>query len=417
MPRLPSFLEYMNEKGNVVDTPKVEKVPDYHGPDEKTPEGSKVPYKTPVANKAPAKGESGLAELGDEKLKYDPTKNSKEEVKKDVMKEYVNEKRKVVEKAREDIKADYKGPFKDAPEGKNSAPYVAKGESGKKKGEKGLAELGHEGCKYEPDTKNAKKPTKTEGFLNKTKGMSLSEFTRYMLEECGCGQVSGDDLPSVTAYTTGKFQPHPPEVIRYISVLADKNQGILENLVSTVISMGYLDKLLKAIFEHPQAYEELTNLLGDEKDGPSRCGAFAGAMNNSYSKFLQDQAGLYESVSSPLGFDMEDLEGSDEDEEMPEDSEDEGDSDLGDDEDLDLGSDEDEESDHLDDEGDEDSDGHDSEEDFEDEESEEDSEIPSDERGEDPESGHERKLKKKFAHDHLLGAMRNHEHMFKAMRG
>lgn len=411
MPRLPSFLEYINEKGHVVDNPKVEKVPDYNGPDEKTPEGSKVPYKTPVANKAPEKGESGLADLGDEKLKYDPTKNSKEEVKKDVMKEYVNEKGKVVEKGREDVKADYKGPFKDAPEGKNASPYVAKDETGKKKGEKGLAELGHEGCKYEPDTKNAKKPTKTEGFLNKTKGMSLSEFTKYMLEECGCGQVSGEDLPSVTAYTTGKFQPHPPEVIRYISVLADKNQGILENLVSTVISMGYLNKLLKAIFEHPQAYEELTGLFSDDKDGPSRCNAFAGAMNNSYSKFLQDQAGLYESVSSPMGFDAEDLEKDTEDSEEDmgdEESEEDSDSEEMSDDMSDF---DDESEDSEEDMGDEES-----EEDFEDEESEEDSEIPSDDRDEE-ESSHERKLKKKFAHDHLLGAMRNHEYMLKAMRG
>lgn len=400
MSKFPSFLEYLNDKGAVVEKPSTETVPDYNGPEESTPPDGKVPYKTPVANKAPAKGESGLAGLGDEKLKYDPTKGSKEEVKKDVMKEYVDGKGKVVEKGQEDVKADYKGPFRDAPEGKNASPYVAK-DNKKKNSEKGLAELGHEECKYEPDTKNAKKPTKTEGFLNKTKGMSIAEFTKYMLEECGCGMVGGEDLPSVTAYTTGKFQPHPPEVIRYISVLADKNQGILENLVSTMISMGYLNKLLKAIFEHPQAYEELTALFSDDQDGPSRCGSFVGAMNNSYSKFVQDQAGLYESVSSPLGFDdYEDEEESEEDHEESDEEDMDGEEDMGDEESEDEAD--------MDDMGDEES-SEEGEEDLEDE-------LGDDESMEEPKP-EEKRLKKKFAHDHLLNAMKNHEYMLKAMKG
>lgn len=388
MSKFPSFLEYLNDKGNVVERPNVEAIPDYHGPDEKTPEGSKVPYKTPVQNKAPAKGESGLAELGDEKLKYEPNTKLNYETKPDalkkVVKEYVDEKGKTLEKGREDIKGDYQGKTPNAPEG-GGYPYVAKDEK-VKVGEKGLAELGEKELEYNPDTKNAKKVTKTEGFLNKTKGMSLSEFTKYMLEECGCGQVNDETLPFITAYTTGKFQPHPPEVIKYVSVLADKNQGILENLVSQMISMGYLNKLLKTIFEHPQAYEELTSLFSDEGEGPNRCKSFAGAMNNSYAKFLSDQDGLYESVSSPIGFEKEDedIEG-DEDEDM----------DMEGDEDEDMGS--------EDTEGDEDEDmGMESDED---EDMEGDMGPP------------ERKLKKKFAHDNLLGAMKNHEYMMKAMRG
>ena len=405
MSKFPSFLEYLNDKGAVVEKPSTEIVPDYNGPEESTPPEGKVPYKTPVANKAPAKGESGLANLGDEKLKYDPTKGSKEEVKKDVMKEYVDGKGKVVEKGQEDVKADYKGPFKDAPEGKNASPYVAK-DNKKKNSEKGLAELGHEECKYEPDTKNAKKPTKTENFINKTKGMSIAEFTKYMLEECGCGMVGGEDLPSVTAYTTGKFQPHPPEVIRYISTLADKNQGVLENLVSTVVSMGYLNKLMKAIFEHPQAYEELTALLGDEEEGPSRCKSFAGAMGNSYSKFLSDQEGLYESVSGPLGFD--DSEEEDEDDERHHDDEESEEEDF--DSEEEFGDEEDSEDMEDDQDGEDMDDDHEGEEDFDPESSGNDHDM------DEPEH-RERKLKKKFAHHHLLDAMKGHEAMMKAMRG
>ena len=385
MKSFPSFVEYMNSKGKLVEKPETALVPDYEGPEENSPPDSKVPYKTPVANKKPAVGEEGLADLGDEKLKYEPTKGSREEVKKDVMKESSAT---MGGKARVDVKGDYKMKVPASP--KNGKPYISKPVN---PGEKALGELGHDEFRYEPDTESAPKISgKTENFLNRTKGMSISEFTKYMLEECGCGQVQGDDLPYVTAYTTGKFQPHPPEVIRYISVLANKNDGILENLVNQMVASGGLGKLLKMIFSNPQSYDELVSMLGDDKEGPERCKSFVGAMNNSYNKFLSDQEGLYESVSSPMGFEDE----------------------------LD------DEEEHEDHEGHHDEDDMEDEEEFDDEEADEidDSDLDMDsedsEDGEfDDEAEHEerKKLKKKFAHDHLLDAMRNHEHMLKKMRG
>lgn len=428
--RIPSFLEYLNDKGKIIDKPDVETVPDYHGPQDTTPPNSKVPYKTPVANKAPAKGENGLAELGDDKLKYEPKTKLDYEVKKDALKkesslhnkivqEYVDENGKLVTKARVDINAKYTGKVPNAPEGKGALPYVAKDATTKKGTEKGLGELGEEDFVYEPNTEKADK-VKTEGFLNKTKGMSLAEFTRYMLEECGCGQVEDESLPYVTAYTTGKFQPHPPEVIRYISALADKNQGILENLVSTAISMGYLGKLLKAIFQHPQAYEELTSLFSDE-EGPTRCKSFVTSMNNSYKNFLADQDGLYESVSSPIGFDVE--EDDDDEEEYPKDEEEAEDAEENDEEFGDEDSIEGEDAEYDDEMGDEeeleDSESEESEEDFDEENPEESEEVDVEDEGEAELDSEEkpRRLKKKFAHHHLLDAMKNHEYMLKAMRG
>jgi len=404
MANFPSFLEYLNDKGAVVEKPEVETVPDYHGPDDKTPPNSKVPYKTSVSNKAPEKGEKGFAQLGDERLKYEPQTKIDYEVKKDVMKEYVDENGKVQAKAREDIKCDYKGSVPKSPEGKGAKPYVA-ADTKKVDSKKGLAELGDEDFVYEPDTQKPGKVTKTENFINKTKGMSISEFTKYMLKECGCGQVQdiagsdSDTLPFITAYTTGKFQPHPPEVIRYISTLADKNNGILENLVSTMISMGGLNKLLKAVFEHPEAYEELVSLFSDE-NGEARSSSFVNSMSNSYSKFLSDQDSLYESVGGPFGFE-------DEEEEEDEDSDKNGDE-FEDDEDSEDESDEDSE------EGDEFGDEEDS-----DEEDDEEELMSLDDEPESEEAPkhHEKKLKKKFAHDHLIGAMKNHEQMLKAMRG
>ena len=401
MAKFPSFLEYLNDKGQVVDKPDTETVSDYHGKDEKSPPGSKVPYKTPAENKAPAKGEAGFADMGDQKLNYRPGTNAKNEVRPGVMKEYVDETGKVVEKAKTDAKADYKGKQVKAPKG--GKPYSAKDakKPSKKEMDAGLGKLGDKELEYVPDTAKAKKVMKTESFINKTKNMSLANFTKYMLEECGCGQVEGDDLPYVTAYTTGKFQPHPPEAIRYISALAGKNDGVLENLLSTMMSMGYLKPLLKIIFSDPQAYEELTGLFSDDKDGPDRCKSFAGAMSNSYSKFLADQDDLYESVSSPMGFELEDLGEEDADEE---DSEEDSDHEEEEDLDSDEGSEEDSST--------EDEEEYDDDDDMEDEE-----EDSSEDDMEDEEPKQEKRLKKKFAHDHLLNAMRNHEHMFKAMRG
>jgi hypothetical protein len=403
MSKFPSFLEYMNDKGAVVDKPDTETVPDYHGPEEKTPPNSKVPYKTPVANKAPEKGESGLAELGDKAFKYEPKVDAKPEVKKEVMKEYVDENGKIT-KVKVDINAKYTGKIPESPQDKGAKPYIG---SAIKVGDKALGELGHKEFEYNPDTKTAAKVKKTEGFVNKTKGMSLAEFTKYMLDECGCGQVDDETMPFITAYTTGKFQPHPPEAIRYVTALADKNEGILNNLVSTMVSMGYLSKLLKAIFEHPEAYEELTNLLSDDKDGPSRCDSLVGSMSNSYNKFVSDQEGMYEAVGSPYGFDMEDMKRG-EDEEGEEDS-DEDESDFEDDGEGEEGSDD---SEFDDEDSDDDSE-------FDDEESDEegDSEDFEDLSGEtEPEAAPEKKLKKKFAHHHLLDAMKKHGHMMNAMK-
>jgi hypothetical protein len=408
MSKFPSFLEYMNDKGAVVDKPDTETVPDYHGPEEKTPPNSKVPYKTPVANKAPEKGESGLAELGDKALKYEPKVDAKPEVKKEVMKEYVDENGKIT-KVKVDINAKYNGKIPESPPDKGAKPYIG---SAIKPGDKALGELGHKELEYNPDTQTAAKVKKTEGFVNKTKGMSLAEFTKYMLDECGCGQVDDETMPFITAYTTGKFQPHPPEVIRYVTALADKNEGILNNLVSTMVSMGYLNKLLKAIFEHPEAYEELTNLLNDDQDGPSRCDSLVGSMSNSYNKFVSDQEGMYEAVGFPYGFDMDDMErgedkegeeGSDEDESEFDDEGSEDDSEF-DDEDSD------DDSEFDDEESDDDSE-------FDDEEDHDSKDFEDDLSGEtEPQAAPEKKLKKKFAHHHLLDAMRKHGHMMSAMK-
>jgi hypothetical protein len=233
-------------------------------------------------------------------------------------KEYVDDKGKLIDSPKDDIKADYKGPDPKFPENSKS-PYKAANsdvDSPTVKADKdGLGNMGDKKLIYEPDTNVIK--SKTNEFIQKTKDMSLSEFTKYMLDECGCGSVSDEDLPYVTSYATGKFQPHPPEAIKYVVVLANKNNNVLDNVVHEMKSAGILGKVLKSLLSHPEAYDELTSLFGDSEEGPSRCKMFAKSMNKSVADFMKSQKSLYEGVSKPIGFDMndEDMESMD-DEDM-----------------------------------------------------------------------------------------------------
>jgi hypothetical protein len=339
--------------------------------------------------------------------------------KKNIKKEYIDDQGKLIEKPEAKAVADYTGPDSKAPPGKNSAPYKAANDKTKSPTfdveKNGLGELGNNELKYEPKTDYSqtvvKSWAKTEGFINKTKNMSLAEFTKYMLDECGCGAVNDADLPYVTAYTTGKFQPHPPEAIKYVVVLANKNNNILDSMVQEMKASGVLGKVLRSLLDHPESYDELTSLFGDSEQGPSRCKLFAKSMNSNVQNFVKDHDSVYESVSSPVGFEVEE-----DDEEMDMDDEDMGDEEMGDEEMMD-----DEEmgdEDMMDDEEMEDEDEFSDKdmEDYEDMSGDEEEHMHMDGEEEhmhgddigqelDP-SNPPRRMKKKFAHDHLRDAMK-----------
>lgn len=180
------------------------------------------------------------------------------------------------------------------------------------------------------------KPTKTESFIKKTKGMDIKQFTEYMMETCGCGHSptdtmppdtsdeGEDSLPMVTAYTAGKFHPHPPEAIRYVITLANKNDRVLENLIQELKRGGGLKKLIKALMDdHPESYDSFTDLLDDDEGGDQRANALARAMSEKMKHFT-DMFG--ESVVPPFGFEDEDGDDSDdgadsEEESIPDDDE------------------------------------------------------------------------------------------------
>jgi len=360
------FDEYLNAKGNI-DKPKVKVVADYEGP-------------KGVEDKAAKKNCCKMKSL----------------------KEYLDEKGKITE-PKVELVADYKGPDPVSPEqgGSKTKPYraTASNESAPK-GECGFGDKGDKNLIYEPDVeikgKNTAIPggktlaketlTKTEQFLNKTKNMSLDEFTDYMLQEC-CGDGATEDLPTVTAYTAGKFHPFPPEAIKYITALSGKNGGIMESLVNEMKRQKLGGALVKTLMDHPEIYDEITSLLGDPDGGSKRSQSLARSMNEHYNKFLDEQSALYESVGPPMGMGMDDEDEDDDD---------------------------DEESDH------DGSELMDEPEDAENDDQGEDDEIePSDD--EEPmdheDMPKEKKLKKRFAHHNMIDAMKDHEPMRQYMSG
>ena len=365
MKKFPKFYEYLDQKGKLIEKPKEEEIPDYHGDQDAAPQ------------KPVTKGR-----------KWD---------------------------------AEYAKPLKDA-----QKPYRAPGKDmsmqqslGKEDGP-GLVGQGDKRLVYNPSLKGGSskninggkelsgwdKKTKTEQFINKTKDMSFQEFTTYMR---GLTEIAGgaEDLPMVTAYTAGKFHPHPPEAMQYVVSLASKNDRILEQLIYAMKKQGMLGKLLKTMMEHPETSDELTKLLGDEADGPRHCRGLARAMHKQHTDFLDKQNSMYESVAPPFGEDDDEYE-------APEGEGEAGELDEKPGEGGEEGAPEGEEQP----EGEE---GQPEEEEGQPEEEEEqpDDEVPpEDEEGKDqpPPQEKPRKLKKKFSHHNLLDALSNFEHMRDAMR-
>jgi hypothetical protein len=371
MAKLTSFQEYLNSKGKVTEKPVTALVAD-------------------------------KIDMPAQKAQEDPTKNKKKS-KLQQVKEYLNEKGKLVE-PEVDVVADYKGPDPKAPEtpakGEKPAPYKAPSSSSNQKSkETGFGDLGGKELIYNPntDTDSKKSPyipggkavdtypkTKTEEFIEKTKNMSIKEFTQYMLKECNCDEMA--DLPMVTAYSPGKFHPHPPEAIKYVVALSGKNDRLLEQLVHEMKRNSVLPKLMHTLLGHPESMDELTSFFGDEKEGMKRSNTFAKSMDGAYSSFLDGQDKLYETVGPPLG--LEDEEEFDEEE--PED-------------------------DHG-------HEGHEEEPDMDTDE--EPDQHPDNDEPNNQDTGDEdlppmpkvKKLKKRFAHDNVLDSMATYDHIKEKMK-
>jgi hypothetical protein len=342
-----TFTEYLDSKKKLVTKPPVKKVPDY---------SSQVPVRP---EKPAQRGKSWELMV---KTKGEPEP--------------------------------YKAPGSD----KDPGLQAAKDGSGKKvKGLKdgskeGFGDMGDDKLKFKYDTdittagEGGKKVktwplTKTEEFLDKTKGMSLAEFTKHLrennlLEHCGCEKK---EIPHVVAYTSGPFHPDPIQAIKYVTFLSNENENIMRALIREAKRIGCLEKLVEELLDVPETYDQIAMKMDE---GPAVAKNLVRAMRHQYANYLNELRAV-EQVGPPMGMGDDDEE---EDEDSPP-------------------------SDKESDEAEEDEEGA----------------VPGGitpgqgpaehpEVGEDPMDMPHPHAKKQLAHDHLMNAMKDHPAMMRMMR-
>lgn len=388
MPSFKKFYEYLDSRGKTEMKGKVNKT------------GDEVDLKKP-------------------KAKDDPHNQKRDDTQQ--VKEYMSVKGKLVDPVEKDDGDSYvkAGGRENSPDGGNPYRAANSSKTSSWNRETGFGDSGAKELVYNPKTdipdsptggkmisswpKNddSKNMTKAESFLHATEGMNLKDYTSHILKECGCKMESNSSVPMVTARNAGKFHPYPPEAIRYVVALGESNERIFENFIDEAKRSGSFGKLVQAMFEHSEMYDEITSLL-ESKRGLAHCRALVRSMDESYSDYLKENFGyVEEGVAPPIGLkgkmdgmemglddedeegleDEDDMEGLEDEEGMEEDPELEDsledEDDMGDPDDE-FGPDEDE----MGDEG--------------------------DEMGDMPKPG---------AHHKLIGAMKGHPRMNKAMMG
>lgn len=293
-----------------------------------------------------------------------------------------------------------------------------------KKMSDGLAGKGDTKLKYSPKVETPAKEggkkkatwpkTETQAWLDKTKGMSLAEFTKSIraeatkgLDECAC-------------------QEAPHNSIRETVSVCKCNQKYVSALVREMKRNGMFSKLFAEMVQHPEAYAVLARLMErdesysrrlvsalNEMMGPPM-GDMGGDMGGPPPKMAKKLPLRKKKKPMPPMDDMGDMgddmggEMGDEDMPMPDDmggEDDMGDEDMGDDLGLDVPA---EDDDELGDEGIMDDEGGD------------DMGMGGDMGDDMPPAPHDKimppKKKKKHGFDHLLGAMKNHPAMHGSMK-
>lgn len=214
----------------------------------------------------------------------------------------------------------------------------------------GFAHKGDTKLKYEPDTDVPKKvgdggkkaatwpkTTKTQEWIDKTKGMSLAEFTKSVrsealkgLDECSC-------------------QESPHNSIKETISVCKCNNKYVSALVREMKRNGLFGKLVKEMAQHPETFQALANLM--ERD-ESYARKLAKALNEMVAPPIGMNSPVKKDLNGPVApeGDMGDEDSEDMEDEMgDEDMEDEmGDEDSEGEDSEDMG-DEDEEG--LDDDG------------------------------------------------------------------
>ena len=131
------------------------------------------------------------------------------------------------------------------------------------KGGQGFADKGDKKLAYDPKTpkdfgkeggkKVASWPKTTKEFLDTTNGMTVSELACMISD---MRQVDQKPLPV--------FSEEPTIAAIYVSALANINNGVMETLVREMKRLGCLDRLVSEIFKHPEACQEVANIVAND---------------------------------------------------------------------------------------------------------------------------------------------------------
>lgn len=184
---------------------------------------------------------------------------------------------------------------------------------GKDKG--GLAEKGSKELEYKPktDAEGTKKATwpktKTEAWLEKTRGLSLAEFTKTIrneavkgLDECACQET----------------QPH--NAIKNTVEVCKCNKQYLSSLVREMKRNNMFNSLFSEMIQYPEAYANLAVLMGKDESVARK---LVRALNEDVGPPMGDEAMV--PMKKKVKPNISDLDSSDSDMDM--DSEDDSDMD------------------------------------------------------------------------------------------
>jgi len=296
--------------------------------------------------------------------------------------EYLDAKNKFTKSPKVKAVADFEGKTEDKPgkekmhknaggKGQEGTPYPYKAGKATKPSNDGLAHSGDKNLVYKPDTKmdyqkqNVSKSemgvpggkkiaswpmTKTQEWVDRTKKMSLAEFTK---------KIRNEALNNLNPSQIGSIQ----ETVE----ICKKNKSSISNLVREMKRNGLFNNLMKELSNHEETFKAFANLMESDE---------------AYSRKLVKA--MSEMVAPPIG-------GSDEDDEKNKDMDDENQ-----DDDSDMNGDDNEEGDEEDDmEGD-----------MEDHE-EDDEEGDMKDHEEDEEDMQSLPAPKMHAHHHLMNAMKD----------
>jgi len=165
-------------------------------------------------------------------------------------------------------------------------PYSAPGkDEGQPTYEKGLGNDGPENLVYKPDTEDQAilkswPKSSLEKFMDETKDMSLPEFTNFIKEKQKT-ELSGN----------------PIEDINKVASLVSENTYLLEMFIRELKRKDGFKNLVKEVFEHTEAYQELSYLMANE----SVCKNIARALNEIVAEPARKTEGDVEEKEEAVG--------------------------------------------------------------------------------------------------------------------